>query len=58
MKNDKNIAWLVEVFVQYQEEISNLRDSDNYKLWFKDALDTDHRQKQVRHDNSAVLDAH
>ncbi len=48
--------WLVEIFIQYQEEI-DARCKTSSPMWLKDALESDHKNKPSVRNAAAQLDA-
>lgn len=57
MENRAENSWLLDIFLQYQNEIDRQRKIYGDRQWLKDALETDRQKRIDGRDSASSLDA-
>lgn len=57
MEDVDKTKWLVDIFLQYQESLDKQREKRGTALRFKDALESDRRNRSRGHNSASTIDS-
>lgn len=55
MEDKPDSAWLVDIFLSYRTTLDNQRKLAGDRLWLKDALDSDRKNKSAPRNSASSL---
>lgn len=57
MQNSNEANWLLEIFLQYQEEIDFRRRASPERFWLEEAIQADEKIRDAGADSASSIDA-